>query len=127
MAREEFEIAGVKQRSVRGVIEKDLRGTENMSGGMKSDGALGGELLGVAKGQNVLDALFAREAGAHQAGGRSRADDLGVAGHVIGVRVGNEGTLGAAGRVEGPADLGQMNAVLKLNLPSHVPRKGRGP
>jgi hypothetical protein len=112
---------------VRGVIEKDLRGTENMSGGMKSDGALGGELLGVAKGQNVLDALFAREAGAHQAGGRSRADDLGVTGHVIGVRVGNEGTLGAAGRVEGPANLGQMNAVLKLNLPSHVPRKGRGP
>jgi len=98
-----------------------------VAGGMECDGALGGELLGVAERQDVLEAFFTRESGAHQSSGRACTNDLGVAGHVIGVRVGNEGALGATGRVEGPADLRQMNAVLKLNLPSHDSRKGRGP
>ncbi len=73
----------------------------DVAGGMKRDGALRGELLGVPKREDMLDALLRREAGAHEAGRGAGAEDLGVARHVIGVGVGNETALGAAGSEEG--------------------------
>jgi len=73
---------------------------------------VGRQLLGLAEGEDVLDALFGRKAGAHQAGCSAGADDLGMACHVVRMSVGNDGTVGPAGRVERPTDLRQVDAVV---------------
>jgi len=126
VAGQEFEIAGVEERAVLGVIEENLGGAVDVAGGVERDGAVGGELLGMAEGEDVLGALLRREAGAHEAGSGAGAEDLGVARHVIGVGVGNETALGSTGGVERPADLRKVDAVFEIDFPSHVSRKGRG-
>ena len=100
--------------------------TISVAGGVERDGAVGGELVGVAEGEDMLGALLRRKTGAHEAGRGAGAEDLGVARHMVGVGVGNEAALSAAGRVEGPADLGQVDAVVCFDFPSHEGSHAKG-
>lgn len=101
------------------VIEERLRRSENMAGGMQRDGAIGGKLFGLIERQNVLDAL-ARQACPHQASGAGGAKNFAMGGGVIRMRVRNEGARNGEVRVEPPIDLGKVNALVKLNVPSHA-------
>ena len=115
----EFEISGVEQASVRGVFQKNLRGTVDVSGGMERDRVILCEGFGASKRQDVFAALGGH-AGPHQLGRAFGADDLSVRGEVVEMRVRNEGTFDRVVRVEPPAGLRQPYSVAKLDIPSHA-------
>ena len=96
-----------------------------MAGRMERDGAVSGELLGVAEGQHVLGAL-ARQAGAQKTRRAARAENLPMPRDMVGVRVRDERPLHPALRVEPPADLRQVDAFAILDFPGHEVRQAEG-
>ena len=115
----EFEISGIKEPAVVGVREEGLSGAVDVAGGVKRDGGVGRELLGLLKREDVLDAL-AGHAGAHEAGGAGGAENFAVRREVIKVRVRDERARRRVVGVEPPIDLGKIKASgEKLDIPGH--------
>ena len=115
----EFEVAGVEEAAVVGVLEECLCGTVDMTGGVEGDGGVGGELFGVAEGEDVFGAL-AGHAGAHEAGGAGGAENLAVGREVVEVGVRHEGARRGVVGVEPPVELREVEAAgRKLDVPRH--------
>ena len=112
----QLEVARVEERAMLGGGEMDLRGTENVTGGVEGGSHAELEFVGTAE-REFVDQALAGDARVEETGGGGRAEDLGMARHMVGVSVRDEGAGDAGLGIEGPADLREVDAFAENNLP----------
>jgi hypothetical protein len=115
-AAAQFEVTGVQQRAMRLVHDQALRRTVDMSGRVQRDRGIGGELFRLLEWQHVFHAL-AGHPRLHEARRSERTQDFAVRRDVIGVGVGDEGTLLREMRVQPPRNLRQPYSGVEFNFP----------
>ena len=87
-----------------------------MTGGVEGGGHAELEFVGTAE-REFVDQALAGDARVEETGGARRAEDLGMARHMVGVSVRDEGAGDAGLGIEGPADLREVDAFAENNFP----------